>query len=153
MRKIEILKPNNFEQEDHFYPKALNAQLHAMVSHFFNLDHERIIKRYSHLNPKVDTNSLREILKYQSKHFFWGGADLFYVATEKGNRKMVVLETNSCPSGQKSMPPRSDSDEFRGYRYLIENSFLPQLKKKRLPKGALAVIYDKNYMEVSGYSY
>lgn len=152
MRKIEILKPDSFEQEDHFYPKALNSQLHAMVSHFFNLDHKRIVKRYGHLNPQIDTQALTEILSYQSKHFFWGGADLFYVATEQGNRKMVVLETNSCPSGQKSMPPRSDSDEFRGYRYLIENSFLPQLKKKRLPKGALAVIYDKNYMEVSGYA-
>jgi hypothetical protein len=152
MRKIEVLKPDEFEQEDHFYPKALNSQLHAMVSHFFHLDHDRIVKRYAHLNPPVDTEALTDILKYQSKHFFWGGADLFYVATEQGNRKMVVLETNSCPSGQKSMPPRSDSDEFRGYRYLIENSFLPQLKKKRLPKGALAVIYDKNYMEVSGYA-
>lgn len=152
MRKIEIITPDNFEQEDHFYPKALNSQLHSMVGHFFNLDHERIIKRYIHLNPQVNEQSLRDILKYQSKHFFWGGADLFYVTTERGNRKMVVLETNSCPSGQKSMPPRSDADEYRGYRYLIENSFLPQLKKKRLPKGALAVIYDKNYMEVSGYA-
>ena len=152
MRKIEKIAPDHFEQEDHFYPKALNSQLHAMVSHFFNLDHERLIKRYSHLNPQVNTDHLREVLAYQCKHFFWGGADLFYVATEQGNREMVVLETNSCPSGQKSMPPRSDSDEFRGYRYLIENSFLPQLKKRRLPKGALGVIYDKNYMETSGYA-
>lgn len=152
MRKIEIITPDNFEQEDHFYPKALNSQLHSMVSHFFNLDHERIINRYIHLNPQVDEAALRDILKYQSKHFFWGGADLFYVTTERGNRKMVVLETNSCPSGQKSMPPRTDADEYRGYRYLIENSFIPQMKKKRLPKGALAVIYDKNYMEVTGYA-
>jgi hypothetical protein len=152
MRKIEIIKPDNFEQEDHFYPKALNSQLHAMVSHFFNLDHSRIVKRYNHLNPQVNTEELENILKYQSKHFFWGGADLFYVTTEKGNRKMVVLETNSCASGQKSMPPRNDFDEHRGYRYLIENSFVPQVKKKRLPKGSLAVIYDKNYMETSGYA-
>ncbi len=151
-REIEIIKPDNFEQENHFYPKALNSQLHAMVSHFFNLDHERIIKRYSHLNPQVDTDKLREVLKYQCKHFYWGGSDLFYVTTENGNRKMVVLETNSCPSGQKSMPPRTDSDEHRGYKFLIENSFLPALKKKRLPKGALGVIYDKNYMETSGYA-
>ena len=153
MKKIvEVIKPNNFEQENHFYPKSLNSQLHAMVSHFFNLDHERVIKRYNHLNPQVDSDKLREILSYQCKHFFWGGADLFYVTTENGNRKMVVLETNSCPSGQKSMPPRTDADEHRGYRFLIENSFLPALKKKRLPKGALAVVYDKNYMETSGYA-
>ena len=50
------------------------------------------------------------------------------------------------------MPPRNDSDEYRGYRYLIEESFIPAMKKKRLPKGALAVIYDKNYMEISGYA-
>lgn len=151
-REIRFIEPGNFEPENHFYPKALNSQLHAMVGHFFNLDHERILSRYGHLNPQVDINFLRELLKYQSKHFFWGGADLFYVTTEQGNRKMVVLETNSCPSGQKSMPPRTDSDEHRGYRYLIENSFIPALKKKRLPKGALAVIYDKNYMETSGYA-
>lgn len=151
-RKVELIKPNSFEQDNHFYPKALNSQLHAMVSHFFNLDHERIVKRYNHLNPQVDSEVLMKILKGQSRHFHWGGADLFYVTTEHGNRKMVVLETNSCPSGQKSMPPRSDSDEHRGYKYLIENSFLPLLKKKRLPKGSLAVIYDKNYMETSGYA-
>lgn len=151
-RKIEIFKPDEFEAESHFYPKALNAQLHPMVSHFFNLDHERILKRYSHLNPQVNVDKLRTILKQTSKHFFWGGSDLFYVATENGNRKMVVLETNSCPSGQKSMPARHDADEHRGYRNLIEKSFLPQLKKRRLPKGALAVIYDKNYMETSGYA-
>lgn len=151
-REVLIIEPGNFEPENHFYPKALNSQLHAMVGHFFNLDHERIISRYGHLNPQVDTDALRKLLKYQAKHFFWGGADLFYVTTEQGNRKMVVLETNSCPSGQKSMPPRSDSDEHRGYRYLIENSFIPAMKKKRLPKGALGVIYDKNYMETSGYA-
>jgi hypothetical protein len=150
--KIEKIEPDSFEQDKHFYPKALNSQLHALVSHFFNLDHKRIIKRYSHLNPQVDVDALKGILEYQSKHFFWGGADLFHVTTDKGSRKMVILETNSCPSGQKSMPSRSDDDDLRGYRLLIENSFLPIMKKKRLPKGALAVIYDKNYMEVSGYA-
>lgn len=151
-KKVEIIKPDNFEQENHFYPKALNSQLHAMVSHFFNLDHDRIIKRYSHLNPQVNINTLKDILNYQTKHFYWGGSDLFYVTTQSGNRRMVVLETNSCPSGQKSMPPRNDSDEHRGYKYLIENSFIPAIKKKRLPRGGLAVIYDKNYMETSGYA-
>lgn len=151
-REIERIQPDGFEAERHFYPKALNSQLHAMVSHFFNLEHERIINRYVHLNPQVDESLLREVLKYQSKAFYWGGSDLFYVTTESGNRKMVVLETNSCPSGQKSMPPRTDSDDYRGYKYLIENSFLPLMKKKRLPQGALAVIYDKNYLETSGYA-
>lgn len=151
-KTVEVISPNNFEQDQHFYPKALNSQLHAMVSHFFNLDHNRIVKRYTHLNPQVDGKALTELLQYKSKHFHWGGSDLFYVTTEAGNRRMVVLETNSCPSGQKSMPPRSDADDHRGYKFLIENSFLPLLKKRRLPKGGIAIIYDKNYMENSGYA-
>ena len=152
INEIEIFEPTEFEPENHFYPKALNAQLHSMVSHFFNLNHERIVERYVHLNPQINGSILYEILKTSCKHFYWGGADLFYVTTESGNRRMVILETNSCPSGQKSMPPRSDADEFRGYRRLLENSFLPRIKKRRLPKGGLAVIYDKNYMESSGYA-
>ncbi len=152
MNKVEVKTPGNFEADSHFYPKALNSQLHPMVGHFFNLKHNQIIERYVHLNPQVSKVQLEEILSYQSKHFFWGGADLFYTTTEKANRKMVVLETNSCPSGQKSMPPISEFDEHRGYKYLVENSFLPALKRKRLPEGRLAVIYDKNYMECSGYA-
>lgn len=153
LKSIEVIQPNNFEQENHFYPKALNSELHPIVNHFFNLEKNRIVKRYLHLNPQVKEDSLQEILSYQPKHFFWGGSDLFYVTTERGNRRMVVLETNSCPSGQKSMPPRTDYDEHRGYRFFIENAFLPALKKKKkLPKGVLAVIYDKNYMEASGYA-
>lgn len=151
-KDVESIPPNSFEPEDSFYPKALNAQLHAMVSHFFNLNHERLIQRYIHLNPQVSSEALRNILQYQSRHFFWGGADLFYVTTESGNRRMVVLETNSSPSGQKSMPPHSDYDEHRGYRLLMEHSFLPAIRKKRLPQGHLAVIYDKNYMECRGYA-
>lgn len=152
MHELELFEPNSFEVEDHFYPKALNCQIHSMVGHFFNLDHDCLINRYVHLNPQVNADALRSILTYSSKHFYWGGADLFYVTTGAGSRKMVVVETNSCPSGQKSMPPLTDSDEHRGYRHLVENSFLPAMRKKRLPKGGLGVIYDKNYLESSGYA-
>ncbi|PIK14847.1 hypothetical protein [Halobacteriovorax sp. JY17] len=150
--EIEVFKPDGFEVEKHFYPKSLNSHLHSMVGHFFTLNHSRIVNRYVHLNPQVCPEALDKLLKYQSSNFHWGGADLFYVATETGNRKMVVLETNSCPSGQKSMPAASESDEYRGYKSLIENSFIPLLKKRRLPTGKIAVIYDKNHMETSGYA-
>ncbi|TNF00820.1 MAG: hypothetical protein EP326_05910 [Deltaproteobacteria bacterium] len=150
--ELEIRKPGDFEPENHFYPKALNSQIHPLISFFFNLSHKQLISRYVHLNPTVDEKSLKDLLEYKSKHFFWGGADLFYVTTEKGNRKMVVLETNSCPSGQKSMPALTDSDEFRGYKSLVENSFIPAMKGRRLPEGKLAVIFDKNYLEASGYA-
>jgi hypothetical protein len=66
---------------------------------------------------------------------------------------MVVVEVNSCPSGQKSMPLSDDALEQGGYRRLIEETFKPRLlKRRRLPDGELAVLYDKNYMGSSGYA-
>lgn len=150
--EIEVIHPVSFESENHFYSKVLNSHLHPLVSYFFEMSSKQIIERYTHLNPRVSKSFLEYILTYPIKHFFWGGSDLFYVTTEEGNRRIIVLETNSCPSGQKSMPLRHHSDEFRGYKALMEESFIPLLKKKRLPQGALAVIYDKNYMEASGYA-
>ncbi len=151
-KQVEILTPMSFEPDNHFYPKVLNSQLHPMVSYFLGMTTSNIIERYTHLNPAVSKDYLEGLLTHQSKHFFWGGADLFYVTTESGNREIIVIETNSCPSGQKSMPSMSDFDEYRGYKQVLESSFIPLMKKKRLPKGALAVIYDKNYMEASGYA-
>jgi len=72
VRHVEITQRNNFDEQAHYYAKALNSQLHEMVSHFFCLGHERIITRYTHLNPQVDEGFLRDILTYQPKHFFWG---------------------------------------------------------------------------------
>lgn len=101
MRKVEIIKPDSFEQEDHFYPKALNSQLHAMVGHFFNLDHDRIVKRYSHLNPQVNSENLKSILKYQSNHFFWGELTFSMLQQSKEierwwfSRQTLVLQVKS----------------------------------------------------------
>lgn len=150
--KVLTILPNHFEQENHFYPKALNAQIHPMVNFFMNLSNDRIVERYVHLNPMVNAEKLREYLSTPTKIFHWGGVDLFYVTTDTGKRNMVVLETNSCPSGQKSMPARTDHDEHRGYYELIKKSFIPLLKNKKLPSGELAVLYDKNFMESSGYA-
>jgi len=149
---IQIILPNSFEPSQHWYPKALNATIHPMVDFFLNLSKERIAQRYCYLNPSVQVDDLLNLLAYQPKHFFWAGTDLIHVATEHGKREMVVIETNSCPSGQKSMPLSNDNDEMGSYRGLIENTFKPALKSKRLPQGKLAVIYDKNDMESSGYA-
>jgi len=66
---------------------------------------------------------------------------------------MVVIENNSCPSGQKSMPLVDDNQEQGSYRLMVERTFKPSLKNLRNKiKGGLAVIYDKNPMEVSGYA-
>ena len=149
----QIVKPSTFEGQNHWYPKAYNATIHPMVSFFLNLSKDRIIERYCHLHPIVKREYLHDILSYRPKFFRWAGADLINVVNEIGKRQLVIIENNSCPSGQKSMPLLDDHDELGGYRKLIESTFLPSLKGQRLiPKGAMAVIYDKNPMEASGYA-
>ena len=59
---------------------------------------------------------------------------------------MVIIENNSCPSGQKSMPLLDDNKEDGAYRLLIERTFKPMLQKakSKVKNGVLAVFYDKN---------
>lgn len=152
---IEIIQPGSFSSENHWYPKALNATIHPMVNFFLNLDKKRIISRYCHLHPMVSKQKLVEILDYQCKYFLWCGADLINATSAQGKRQMVVIENNSCPSGQKSMPLLDDNKEDGSYRLLVERTFKPLLKPKKGSKkinGQLAVVYDKNYMETSGYA-
>ncbi len=153
MNKTRIVHPNEFEPHNHWYPKALNATIHPMISFFLSLEQERIVTRYCHLHPTVNREKLNEILHHKSKYFLWAGADLLNVTSAGGKRQMVVIENNSCPSGQKSMPLVDDNQEQGSYRLMVERTFKPMLKNLRNKiKGGLAVIYDKNPMEVSGYA-
>lgn len=153
MKNTTIFQPDEFEAHDHWYPKALNATIHPMINFFLNLGQERIITRYCHMHPTVDEVKLREILNHRSKHFLWAGADLLNVTSAGGKRQMVVIENNSCPSGQKSMPLIDDNQEQGSYRLMVERTFKPYLKNLRNKiKGGLAVVYDKNPMEASGYA-
>jgi hypothetical protein len=150
------VKQDSFEVNNHYYQKTINAQVSSVVHHFMNLGNERIISRYMHLNPNASREVLKEVLSYKPKFFKWSGADLFNVTTSSGVRKMVLIETNSCPSGQKSMPVLAEHDEYGGYRELMEKTFKPLVeemeKDGRLPEGRIAVVYDKNTMEASGYA-
>lgn len=152
-KEIEIIESGLFESDRHWYPSAHNAVLHPMVHHFINMSAEQIAYRYCHLHPKVDHDVVMDLLQYKPNYFFHSGTDLIHAATEDGRREMVVIETNSSPSGQKSMPTPSEGDEMGGYRTYVKNTFVPYLKSKRTIKGVLAVIYDKNYMEASGYAH
>lgn len=143
---------DHFESEKHFYPRVLNAQIHPMVGYFFSLGNERIIARYMHLNPQVNEDVLRKCLDYVPKHFQWAGSDLFNVTTASGHRQMIIVETNSCPSGQKSMPLLSESDEHGGYRLVLESAFKDMIETADRSLGGLAVVCDKNMMEASGYA-
>lgn len=152
-RKHALLKrPGDFEPQECFYPRCLNAQIHPLVSSFFNLGNERIILRYCHLNPSVNEKRLRECLNYTPTHFRWAGSDLFNVTNAYGQRQMVIVETNSCPSGQKSMPLLSDIDEHGGYHTVLSTAFQSSLSQADPLLGGLAVIYDKNEMEALGYA-
>lgn len=153
LKTATLIYPGSFEAHEHWYPKALNATIHPMISFFLNLEQERIITRYCHLHPKVNADKLREILSGKNKYFRWAGADLINVTSAEGKRQMVVIENNSCPSGQKSMPLVDDNQEQGSYRLMIEQTFKPYLKNLRHKiKGGLAVVYDKNPMETSGYA-
>jgi len=152
IKTAQRILPGEFEAHEHWYPKALNATIHPMINFFLNLEKERIISRYCHLHPTVDKEKLDEILSYKCKYFLWGGADLLNVTSASGKRQMVILENNSCPSGQKSMPLLDDNQEQGSYRKMVEQTFKPYLKNIRVKEGGLAVLYDKNPMETSGYA-
>lgn len=147
-----LVGQGEFEAERHFYPRVMNAHIHPLVASFFSLGNERIIARYTHLNPQIKEEALREYLNYKPKFFMWAGSDLFNVTTSAGQRQMIIVETNSCPSGQKSMPLLADSEEHGGYHTVIDNTFKSLIKKTDPDVGGLAVIYDKNIMEASGYA-
>lgn len=303
-RAITVL-PDSFVPEQHFYPRVLNATIHPIVATLFDMNVDRIVKRYCHLHPDVKPEALQSVLRYQPRHFRWAGCDLFHVTASTGNRHMVrvcapvallrgddgaaahaplaaacvggaarrlvrpvnrrqrtscrscrpslgrraaprarrapcgrctevtrrltgrqasraarlaaggrarslatddgssmlvvlsrrkrrcaslrpreparcavapraqvptlltgaadavpparartqvVVETNSCPSGQKSMPLLQDNEEMGGYKTLLDQVFAPLLLERCEVEGALAVIYDKNRMEASGYA-
>ncbi|KAI8803337.1 hypothetical protein BJ742DRAFT_683234 [Cladochytrium replicatum] len=148
-----IIHPGEFEPERHFYPRVLNANIHPLVASFFSLGNERIIARYIHLNPQVNETVLRDLLQYKPKYFQWAGSDLFSVTTANGQRQMIIVETNSCPSGQKSMPLLSEiGDEHGGYSVVIERTFKELILTTDKKLGGLAVVCDKNMMEASGYA-
>jgi hypothetical protein len=147
-----VVSPGSFVAENHFYPRVPNARLHPLVRTFLRLGNERIAIRYSHLHPEASQDAVRDLLNTPTKYFRWAGADLFHVTDERGVRQNVLIETNSSPSGQKSMPLLDEDDDLGGYRRLIEGSFLPMLKRRGLPKGRLAVLWDKNELETTGYA-
>ncbi len=152
VRHAVRIAPGSFEPEAHWYPRALNATIHPMVNFFLNLQEDRIVSRYCHLHPAVSRQALTELLRTQCRHFHWAGADLINVTSVDGRRQMVIIENNSCPSGQKSMPLQEDHQEQGGYSHLVQRTIAPLLRVNRLVKGGVAVVFDKNPIEASGYA-
>ncbi|HSI76382.1 MAG TPA: hypothetical protein VK957_10815 [Lunatimonas sp.] len=149
--KVHLVEPGDFEPTDHWYPRVLNSAIHPLVAYFLNLSNHQIQERYCRLNPGSNAESVAKLLAYQPKYFRWSGTDLMHVTNHEGNRKLTVIETNSCPSGQKSMPILEMNATEGGYKRLIEMTFKPMVDAHQ-ESGALAVIYDKNPMENIGYA-
>lgn len=142
----------DFEPEKHYYPRVLNAQIHPVVNQLLHLSNDRIIARFAQLYPTANRHVLRELLNYTPEYFKWAGSDLLHATTSDGRRRMVCIETNSCPSGQKSMPLADEDCQFGGYRSVLERTFNDIAARADPQLGALAVVYDKNPMEASGYA-
>jgi len=143
-----MISPGKFNRQLYYYDNVIDKRLHSTVQTFLFYTRSDFIDKYCTKHRGVQKNVLEGLLDYKPKHFFWSGTDLYKVATGE----MIVLETNSCPSGQKSMPtlPKNKFD-VNGYSLLMYQ-FLELANKKNDISGVLAVIYDKNYMEVSGYA-
>lgn len=92
--------PSDFHFGNHFYPKVLRSKIGAVGKHFFALTNEQVVERYCKLNPTVDRAALAEYLAYKPKYFKWAGCDLFNVTNCDDKRQMIIIETNSCPSGE-----------------------------------------------------
>ncbi len=150
---ISRMEPGTFDHHLHWYPKARNAELHPLVHKFLTLDNQVIAERYRQIHPTVRLSRLMAILNYQPEYYRWAGADLIYVTNASGKRRMILIENNSCPSGQKSIPLSPDLPAHGGYQVLLENSFMPFCKSADVAREeVLAVFYDKNIMETSGYA-
>lgn len=146
------ISPGSYEPDGHFYPRVLNARLHSLVRTFLRLSNHQIAIRYCHLHPTASADAVRDLLRTPTRSLRWAGADLLHVSSDSGVRSSVVIETNSSPSGQKSMPLLDDHDETGGYRRLLERTLLPALKRRGAPAGRCAVLWDKNEMEVQAYA-
>jgi len=148
----ECVHPGFFEAERHFYPKVLNAHLHPLVKMFMGLGNDRVAQRYCHLHPQTSHEKLMSLFNYSPKYFSWAGSDLFTVTNEASQRQMIVIETNSCPSGQKSFPC-DDNEEHSGYHKLTKHTIRPLIESAtEVEGGALAVVYDEDRMEATGYA-
>ena len=61
-----------FKKENHFYAKVLHSKMHPLVSAFFQMGNDAIIKRYASLHH-CDEQQLRACLNYKPKYFKWAG--------------------------------------------------------------------------------
>jgi hypothetical protein len=153
---IKIIIPGIFNESDHLYECVLNKKMHKIVEYFFSLNKNEYIDIYckKYNNRYINKKILYEMLLYKPKYFHWSGVDLLNINNFEDDNinNMIILETNSCPSGQKSMPNIIPGLGYENLMKIFINIVNNLSKQKKIPDGVLAIIYDKNYLEVSGYA-
>ncbi|XP_066278505.1 uncharacterized protein [Branchiostoma lanceolatum] len=148
-----VIHPRESRPFSFLHPAMGGAQTHPTVTAFLQLNTEEIIIRYCNEHKDVQPEALWNVLTYKPKHFRWAGADLFPGVTAAGRHEMVVLEVNSCPSGQKYMPHGQGMDS--SYHKLMGETFRDTVSSKCDPSlinKPLAVVQDKNPIENNGYA-
>ncbi len=157
------VEPGSFDIDVHYYREPQQSELHPTVRKFVNMTDKEMVKRYAQLHPKVNKRMLMELLHYKPKHFYWAGGDLFPVTDFNGSQQMVILETNSSPSGQKSRPSGGygsyekamDNADKAGFD-IVGRAFVGAMEDNAFAhdkaNGRVAVLFDKNYKETTGYA-
>ncbi|CAF4726741.1 unnamed protein product, partial [Rotaria sp. Silwood2] len=157
MKFADRHQPGTFSAENHFYPEALNKSLCSEVKAFLKLGNELIAQRYCYLHPATNYNRLCTLMNTRPSLLQLSGTDLLHVTDQNQQKQIILIETNSCPSGQKSMPTDSYVDNDSGYHKFVRLTFLTAVKKAQqsnrlIENGHLAVVYDKNPIENLGYA-
>lgn len=147
VQPILTVRPGEFQKSRCYYPKVIPMRAHPLVTQFFGLSNDDIARRFRERHPAVSLAALAEVLAYPCAYLAWAGSDLLHAVDKDGQHHMVLIETNSCPSGQKSMPALPGDSPSGGYRRLCETLW-PCLP----PEAGWAVLYDKNPLEARGYA-
>lgn len=61
-RYANVVTPDSFEIEEHYYSRVLNAQQHPLVTSFMSLTNKVVAARYCHLHPSADQEELLKLL-------------------------------------------------------------------------------------------
>ncbi len=89
----------------------------------------------------ADYRETLALLKTSTKYLRWSGADEFLAVDRDGEKRAVLIETNSCPGGARSMPSASITRvEDSAFARTLSSALLPHV----VEEGPLAVMYDQN---------
>jgi len=143
----QLVSPGEYDPANSSYPVIRTSRVHRIVEDLFALDHAGLIANYCARHPVSSRSALLRLLEWRCSNLVWAGCDFFPLRLKEGEPGVLLLETNSCPAGQKSMPAVGNEIGPGGYRRIYDELFAG------IPAdGPLAVLFDKNEQEARGYA-